>query len=72
MARTPGRADTPRNEPLPSESHGRRTYLAKNYGGLSAHRLTRRNFCFQISLVVRLATDPEDSEYVGGVVVRVF
>ena len=43
MARTPGRADAPCNEPLPFGSHGR-TYLGKNHGGLSAHRLARRRF----------------------------
>ena len=43
MARTPGRADAPCNEPLPFGSHGR-TYLGKNRGGLSAHRLARRRF----------------------------
>jgi len=43
MARTPGRADAPCNEPLPFKSRGR-TYLGKNCGGLSAHRLARRQF----------------------------
>ena len=41
MARTPGRANAPRNEPLPFESHGRRTTYLANCGGLSAHRLAR-------------------------------
>ena len=44
MARTPGRANAPRNEPLPFGSHWRRTYLARFFGGLSAHRLARRQF----------------------------
>jgi len=46
MARTPGCADTPCNEPLPSESHGQLIWqkmaTCKAYGGLSAHRLARR------------------------------